>query len=112
MGTVMDEDILREFLDSLGVSTIIVEGRKDKDALAALGVNAGNIVVLKTKLSILETIEALEGEKDVVVLTDMDGEGRRLRRQLLEIFSQYGITESKGPRDLFAQLRLSHVEGL
>ena len=112
MGTMIDELLLRDFLDSLGDSVILVEGRKDKAALVSWGVKEENIVELKTGLSILETVEALSGQKDVVILTDMDRAGKGLRRRLLTMFGQYGITEDKGPRDLFARLRLSHVEGL
>ncbi|MFH0861911.1 MAG: toprim domain-containing protein [Candidatus Altiarchaeota archaeon] len=104
--------LLEDFLDSLGDSVILVEGRKDKAALVSLGVKGENIVEVKTELSILETVEALSDQKDVVILTDMDRAGKGLRRRLLAMFSQYGITENKGPRDLFARLRLSHVEGL
>lgn len=112
MGTMIGPDLLKEFLESLGESLILVEGRKDKAALAALGVCERNIVELKTGLSLLETVEALSGEKDVVILTDMDRAGKGLRRRLLMMFPQYGITEKKRPRDLFAKFRLSHVEGL
>ena len=108
----IDEECLKEFLESLGDSTILVEGRKDREALVRLGVKAENVVVLKTELSILETVEALAGERDVVILTDMDQAGKGLRRRLLGMFGQYGMTEDKRPRDLFAKLRLSHVEGL
>ena len=106
------QDILKEFLESLDGCTIIVEGRKDASALEAVGIDADSIVILNKGQSILETVEAMQGEKDVAILTDMDREGKGLRRRLLRMFSQYGIEENARPRELFARLRLSHVEGL
>jgi 5S rRNA maturation endonuclease (ribonuclease M5) len=113
MGAMTDkQESLKEFLNSLGDSTIIVEGRNDAEALVAYGVDSGQIVLLNMGQSILDTVEALAGEKNVVILTDMDGEGKRLRRRLLGLFSQYGLEENPAPRELFARLRFSHVEGL
>jgi 5S rRNA maturation endonuclease (ribonuclease M5) len=113
MGPMTDrDDVLREFLESLAESTVIVEGRKDAEALEALGVDGRQIVVLNKGQSLLDTVEALSGEKDVAILTDMDGEGKRLRHRLLKLFGQYGVQENVRPRELFSQLRLSHVEGL
>jgi len=113
MGTVNDrEELLLEFLDSLEGSTVVVEGRKDLKALTEAGVDPKTVVMLNKGLSLLETVEALTGDKQVVLLTDMDGEGKRLRRRLLTMFGQYGIQENKRPRELFARLRLSQVEGL
>ncbi|MFH1055603.1 MAG: hypothetical protein V1744_05875, partial [Candidatus Altiarchaeota archaeon] len=91
--------------------TVLVEGRKDEEALIRLGVEPENIVVLHKGQTILDTIEALQG-REVAILTDMDQEGKIMRHRLLKQFSMYGITENKRPRELFAKLRLSHVEGL
>ena len=107
-----EDEGLRQFIESLEGRTIIVEGKKDAQALKALGVPEEGIVILNMGQSLIETVEALAGEKEVVVLTDMDGEGKRLRRRLLKMFSQYGIDEYAKPRELFARLKLSHVEGL
>jgi 5S rRNA maturation endonuclease (ribonuclease M5) len=106
------DDILRELIESLEGRTIIVEGKKDADSLRGLGVPEDSIVILNMGQSLVETVEALAGEKEVAVLTDMDGEGKRLRHKLLRLFNQYGITEDARPRILFARLRMSHVEGL
>jgi 5S rRNA maturation endonuclease (ribonuclease M5) len=113
MGSMTGRDwMLDEFLASLTDCTVMVEGKKDAQALSALGVDPESIVILNKGQSMLATIEALAGSVDVVVLTDMDGGGRRLYRTLITMFSQYGIIEDKRPRELFARLRLSQVEGL
>ena len=113
MGAMIDRDeILREFLESISDCTVIVEGKKDAQALEALGVDPENIVILNKGQSLLSTVEALAGDGNVAILTDMDREGKHLYRKLLSMFSQYGITENPRPRELFAQLRISQVEGL
>jgi len=110
MGAMTDrEEILREFIESLDCPAI-VEGRRDADALNRLGVE--DIVVLNKGQTLLETVEALQGIGEVAVLTDMDQHGKILRRKLLNLFKLYGIQEKRRPRELFARLRLSHVEGL
>jgi 5S rRNA maturation endonuclease (ribonuclease M5) len=110
MDTVTDkQEILREFRQSIDCP-VIVEGDKDEQALQRLGVE--DIIILNKGQTLLETVEALKDEKELIILTDMDQQGKILRKKLLKLFQLYGIHEKKRPRELFAQLRLSHVEGL
>ncbi|MBD3389056.1 MAG: hypothetical protein GF416_08210 [Candidatus Altiarchaeales archaeon] len=112
MGAMKDkQDILEEFLESLDCP-IIVEGRRDAEALMKLDVDEGDIVVLNKGQSLLETVEALQDCSEVIILTDMDRAGKVLRKKLLKMMGAYGIHEKRRPRELFSQLRLSHVEGL
>jgi 5S rRNA maturation endonuclease (ribonuclease M5) len=111
MGPVNGGEALREFLDSLD-RPVIVEGRRDEEALVRLGVDSGLITVINRGQSLLETVEALQGSGEVIILTDMDRAGKGLRRRLLGMFSQYGISEKTRPRELFARLRVGNVEGL
>lgn len=103
------QEILEEFLESIDCP-VIVEGQKDADALARLGIE--DIIILNKGQTMLETVEALQDLKEVIILTDMDRQGKILRKKLLRLLPQYGIHEKRRPRELFAQLRLSHVEGL
>jgi len=103
-------EALDEFLASL-TSPVIVEGVKDAKALTALGVEE-DIIILNKGLSLLETVEAISDLDEVIILTDMDQQGKILRKKLLKLMNQYGIREGRRSRDLFARLRLSHVEGL
>jgi 5S rRNA maturation endonuclease (ribonuclease M5) len=103
----MDE-LLQEFLESID-GLVIVEGRKDASALRALGVS--NIVQLKGKHSMLDVVEDLQGQS-VALLTDLDQEGKILRRKLLSLMRLYGMQENKKPREILARMRVSHVEGL
>jgi 5S rRNA maturation endonuclease (ribonuclease M5) len=102
-------ELLIEFLSSID-APVFVEGVKDREALEALGVK--DVVQLNRGGSILSAVEALQGRKSAVILTDLDQEGKILRKKLIEYFSLYGITESRRPREILAQMKFSHVEGL
>jgi len=102
------EELLRELADSLDCP-VIVEGRKDKEALERLGVR--DVIQLNNGRPLYETIESLEG-MTVAILTDMDETGKSLRRRLLCAMSQYGITENRKPREIFARMRVGCVEGI
>ena len=68
---------------------IIVEGRKDKEALNNLGIN--NIITLKQK-PIYKIIEEIsESSKEVIILTDLDLEGKKLYSRLRSGLQRYGI---------------------
>ncbi|MFH1404221.1 MAG: toprim domain-containing protein [Candidatus Altiarchaeota archaeon] len=103
-------DLLPEFLESLG-KPIIVEGRKDREALERLGVSEP-VVELNRGASLLDVVEALQEYDEVIVLTDMDQQGKILRKKLHKLFNLYGIREDVRPREIFARMRFSHVEGL
>ena len=107
--TAIDADLLEEFINSIN-EPVIVEGIKDRKALESLGI--GNIVQLHSGNSMLEVVESLQGFKRVVILTDLDQKGKILRKKLLGFMNLYGIQENKKPRELFAQMRLKHVENL
>ncbi|MBU0761771.1 MAG: hypothetical protein KKD39_01995 [Candidatus Altiarchaeota archaeon] len=107
----MNSDELQEFLDSID-SLVIVEGESDERALIALGVDPDSIVVLNKGQSLAETVEAISEARTAAILTDMDGEGKRLRKKLHRLFQLYGMREEVRPRELYARLRISHVEGL
>lgn len=103
------EKLLQEFLESID-EPVIVEGRKDCEALKALGVD--NVVQLNWGGSLLDTIEALQGHSSIILLTDLDQNGKILRKKLLGLMNLYGIRENKKPREIFAKMRFSHVEAL
>lgn len=88
----------------------IVEGLRDRIALEQLGFS--NIVQLHSGNSLLEVVEAIKEADKAVILTDLDREGKGLRRRLLQYFSLYGLNEIRRPRELLAQLRVKHVENL
>lgn len=104
-------DALGDFLDSIDC-LVIVEGKSDEKALVSLGVDQALVVVLNMGQSLAETVEAISQAGRAAILTDMDGEGRRIRKRLQQLFALYGMQEDVRPRELYARLRVSHVEGL
>jgi len=103
-------NLLEDFLDSLN-NPIIVEGKNDKAALEKLGVQE-HIIELNKGIPLFRIVEALQDYDMIIILTDMDQEGKIIRKKLIHLFNDYGIREDVKPRELFARLRLSHVEGL
>jgi 5S rRNA maturation endonuclease (ribonuclease M5) len=104
------EELLPEFLESLD-KPVIVEGRKDREALEGLGVGEP-IIELNKGVSLLAIVEAMQGYDEVIVLTDLDQHGKILRKKLQQLFKLYGIREDVRPREILAKMRFSHVEGL
>ena len=80
---------LKQMSDS-GVP-IVVEGRRDEQALRRLGV-AGTVFCLKAAgESGARFLEKLDGLEDVVLLTDFDREGGELRLWLYQELSRRGV---------------------
>ncbi len=89
---------------------IIVEGKRDKIALNKLGLT--NIVLLKKP--IYELCEELAKEcNEVVILTDLDKEGKKLYSKIKENLERNGVKVNNTFRIfLFRNTKLSHIEGL
>lgn len=102
-------DEIREEIKSLKQSRklIIVEGKKDVASLKELGLK--NIRQLNGPL--FETIESIE-DKEVVLLTDLDAEGKKLYSNLKRQLDRRGVRIDNHLRDLLLKAKLSHIEGL
>jgi len=103
---------LDDFIDKLKQSNklIIVEGKKDKNALEKVGIK--NIFVLNGPL--YKNIEKVsDNEKEVIILTDLDKEGRKLFSRLNSGLQERGITVDNRFREfLFKETKLRQIEGL
>jgi len=96
---------------------IIVEGRKDAEALRTLGIE-GNMITVKTagksRLDVFTEIENT-GAKEVILLLDFDRRGREWMRHLREHLEK---TRTKGNAAFRAELfkfagrELKDIEGL
>jgi 5S rRNA maturation endonuclease (ribonuclease M5) len=86
---------------------VIVEGKKDKLSLEYFGVT--NIIMLDRPL--FEIVEELDAES-VILLTDLDAEGRKLYKQLKEGLTAHGIKVNDKLRRLLAKAKIVHVESL
>jgi len=89
---------------------ILVEGLKDKNALAELGIT--NVLVLKKALfAVAEQVAEICSE--CIILTDLDAEGKELYRRLKMHLEKAGVKVDDSFRNfLFKNTKLSHIEGL
>jgi 5S rRNA maturation endonuclease (ribonuclease M5) len=88
-------------------SLVIVEGKKDKVALEELGFN--NIIILDKPLyEIIEQVNV----KRVILLTDLDKEGRNLYSKLKKELDKRGVVVDNRLRNLLFKTELRQIEGL
>ena len=88
---------------------ILVEGQSDLAALQSLGIKNIKTIAQQPFYKIVESIQ----EKEVIILTDLDAEGKKLYAKLNQYFQQYGIKIDNKPREfLFKHTTLTQIEGL
>ncbi len=90
---------------------IVVEGPNDRSALEAFGIR--DIVTL-SKYPLYKVVDDItERAKRVIILTDLDKEGKRLYSKLKQSFDRVGVKVDTLYREwLFRESQLSHIEGL
>lgn len=99
------------------VDAIIVEGRKDMEALKKLGlvkpILRGSLP-MRTQSDLIE--EIAKNFLKIVILTDFDEEGRELNRKLTGMLKQRGLKVAEHYRRavgrLLGELRISTIESL
>ncbi|MFH1307992.1 MAG: toprim domain-containing protein, partial [archaeon] len=93
---------------------IIVEGKRDRQALEEIGFS--NIFVInETGKSLYEKIEQIEniaGKTKVCILTDFDKKGKQLYIILKRELVKEGVKLDNKLRDILAGEKISHIEGL
>ncbi len=102
---------LEEWISKLQQSDkcILVEGQKDKAALEELGMK--NILMV-SKMPTYKILEKIN-EKEVIILTDLDPEGKKVYATLRHHLQRKGIKIDKVFREfLFKHTTLTHIEGL
>ena len=107
----MCEELLLE-LEKLKLSgkPIIVEGKKDKEALKKLGITK-TFTIKEPLFKLCETISKKYNE--VIILTDLDKEGKRLYSKLKENLERNGVKIDNSFRHfLFKETKLTQIEGL
>lgn len=89
---------------------VIVEGKKDKAALEALGLK--NILVIKKPLyAVVELVAGMSGR--CAILTDLDKEGKLLYSKLKKDLQMHGVCVDDKLRNwLFKNTKVRQVEGL
>jgi len=101
-----------EFLNKLSKTNklVIVEGRKDKKALEALGVK--NICCLN-KNPIYKTVEEIASSSSkVIILTDLDKEGKHLYGKLRTQLQFLGVEVDNYFREFLFTTKIRQIEGL
>lgn len=90
---------------------IVVEGPNDRAALEAFDIS-GIITLSRTPLyKVVDDIA--ERSKRVIILTDLDKEGKRLYSKLKQSFDRIGVQVDTVYREwLFKETTLSQIEGL
>lgn len=100
IGKIRDSDIL-----------VIVEGKKDRAALGKLGIK--NIIELSKK-PIFQIVEDIaDSNKECVILTDLDREGKELYSKFSSSLQKYGVKVDNRLREfLFRNTKLRQIEGI
>ena len=95
-------------------NVIIVEGKKDAEALLALGFTKV-YAVHDNGLSLKERVEQISLQIDkrdsVCVLTDFDWRGKQIYIIVLQALQDLGVRLDFSLRDLLLRSRVSHIEG-
>ena len=91
-------------------SLVIVEGYKDKKALAKFGIT--NVITLKQPLyKVIEFVS--DNYKKCIVLTDLDKEGKQLYSRISKKLRQRGIKVDDKLREfLFKETKFRQIEGI
>lgn len=109
------QKLLRKTIAALEEGVVVVEGKRDQEALQKAGVQALTVAVRGEKLeNIVRKIgwKALAG-KQVILLVDFDQEGRRKEAELREALLNAGVKVDRGSRANFRRLfRVSTIEQL
>jgi len=104
-------DSLHEWIENLRASNklILVEGKNDKAALNELGIT--NILTV-SRTPAYKTVEKIK-QKEVIILTDLDKEGKKLYSVLRHQLQKHGIKIDLVFREfLFKKTDLTNIEGL
>ncbi len=103
-----------EDLKELSVDVpIIVEGKKDVNALRASGIK-GEIFRISTGLPLFQFCEDIAGQYSaVIILTDLDKEGEKLLKKLRNYLMEKGVKINETFRkDILSKLETYEVESL
>ena len=105
------EEELLKILKENKEKQVIVEGKRDKNVLCLLGFKK----ILTINKGIYETTEKLE-EKQVLILTDFDPEGKKIASKLNQILQSLGYKVDRETRRkigfMLTRLKIRKIEEL
>lgn len=106
------DDEFREAIEKVRVSgkLVIVEGVKDKRALQQFGIT--NVLMLSKKPLYAVAEEAANKSKDVIILTDLDSEGKKVYAKLNTNLQHLGVRIDDEFRAFLFSTKIRQIEGL
>lgn len=97
-------------------NVLVVEGKKDRNALIKLGFRGNEVFPInRTGTSLFVVIDNLInsiGKNKVCILTDIDRKGKILYYQIKRRLDESGIKTDGRLRHLLIKEKISHIEGL
>jgi len=105
------EEWIKKLKEASKEKVILVEGVKDKRALASLGVE--NIIILKGR-ALFEVVEGIvKSGKECIILFDLDKKGRELFGRVNSRLQHFGVkVDNKFREFLFKETKLRQIEGI
>jgi len=104
------EEFIKELVQESKRKPVVVEGKKDKAALEELGVHNVHPISRKPLFKFAE--EIAKEHKEIILLLDIDREGRKIAHKLMENFTMMGLKVDRKFQREMKRLRISHVEGI
>jgi 5S rRNA maturation endonuclease (ribonuclease M5) len=89
---------------------IVVEGEKDKKALKKLGVFHVQSISREPIFKVIEKVK--KKNRDVIVLVDLDREGKKKLTQLLSGFEREGVKVDLRFYEEFKKTKIRQIEGI
>lgn len=112
MSGTMDVDRDREefikLINELKEKVIVVEGKKDEKALSGLGLK--NIVDISGKPLFEVALALSRTEKEIVILTDFDREGRKLAERLNRLLRSFKKRPNSRLRSMLMRFGKNKIE--
>ena len=104
-----NEEAFLKLLDELKQKLVIVEGRKDKEALKTLGLKRIIAINGKPLIKIVNKIHELN-IKETVILTDFDKQGRIIETKLRNLLHTYKIHTNAKLRSKMMRIGKNRIE--
>ncbi len=108
----IDNQELLELLADIKIKNklVIVEGIKDKRALAKLGII--NVITLSKKPLFAVVEETASQTREVVLLVDLDEEGKKIYHSLAVDLQKHRVKIDNKLREYLFKTQLRQIEGL
>ncbi|MBN1386741.1 toprim domain-containing protein [Candidatus Woesearchaeota archaeon] len=110
---ILEKEILDKWIIDVNETQtpLIVEGKKDVAALRNIGIRNRIFSLNKPLYSFVEQI--VESTDSIIILTDLDREGKELYHKLKTGLERFGVKVDRRFRErLQKNTKISHIEGI